>query len=221
MKKFASLLFTLSLVLFSTQSCNVASGLAGLSPAKALSGVQALLGGASTNALKGFAGNVLQNEVMKQVLPPGLSNITSLLGNSSEGTKALGLLNGALASAVPDVVTSLLGDATKGIAAADALNLLKGGETGATDFLKNAAGKNLAAALLPAMTKKLTDNGGLGAITSALGGQAASLLGNGKPNLANLATTGAVDGLFALMGNAEKAERANPTDPLLKEIFGK
>ncbi len=221
MKKFASLLFTLSLVLFTTQSCNVGQGLAGLSPAKALSGVQALLGGASTNALKGFAGNVLQNEIMKKVLPPGLSNITGLLGNSSQGAEALGLLNGAIASAVPDVATSLLGNATKGIAAADALNLLKGGDTGATDFLKNAAGKNLVAALLPAMTKKLTDNGGLGAITSALGGQAASLLGGNKPSLADLATTGAVDGLFALMGNAEKAERANPTDPLLKEIFGK
>ncbi len=220
MKNFVSLLFTLSFV-FMTQSCNVGQGLAGLSPAKALGGVQALLGGASSNAIKGFAGNVLQNEVMKKVLPPGLSNITGLLGNSSEGTKALGLLNGALASAVPNVATSLLGNATKGIAAADALNLLKGGDTSATDFLKNAAGKNLTAALLPAMTKKLTENGGLGAITSALGGQAASLLGNGKPSLADLATTGAVDGLFALMGNAEKAERANPTDPLLKEIFGK
>jgi len=221
MKKFASLLFTLSLVLFTTQSCNVSQGLVGLSPAKALSGVQALLGGASSNALKGFAGNALKNAVIQKVMPPGLSNITNLLGNSSEGTKALGLLNNALGSAVPDVATSLLGNATKGIAAADALNLLKGGDTGATDFLKNAVGSKLSAALLPAMTKKLTDNGGLSAITSALGGQAASLLGNGKPSLADLATNGAVDGLFALMGNAEKAERANPTDPILKEIFGK
>jgi len=101
------------------------------------------------------------------------------------------------------------------------LSLLKGGDTGATDFLKKAAGKKLAAALLPAITKNLTDNGGLSAITSALGGQAASLLGNGKPSLADLATSGAVDGLFAMMGNAEKAERANPTDPALKDIFGK
>jgi len=220
MKKFASLLFTLSLVLLTTQSCNVASGLAGLSPEKALSGVQALLGGSSKSALKGFAGNVLTNAVVQKVMPQGLSNITNLLGNSSEGSKALGLLNGALGSAVPDVASSLLGNATKGIAAADALNLLKGGDTGATDFLKNAVGSKLSAALLPAITKKLTDNGGLSAITSALGSQASSLLGNGKPSLTDLVTTGAVDGLFGLMGNAEKAERANPTDPLLKEIFG-
>lgn len=221
MKKFVSLFFTLSLVLLTTQSCNVGQGLAGLSPAKALSGVQALLGGASNNALKGFAGNVLANAVMQKAMPKGLSNITNLLGKSSEGTKALGLLNSALGSAVPNVASSLLGNATQGIAAADALNLLKGGDTGATDFLKKAAGSKLSAALLPAITKQLTNNGGLGAITSALGSQASSLLGNGKTSLADLATSGAVDGLFAMMGNAEKAERANPTDPILKEIFGK
>ena len=220
MKKFLSLLFVLSIGAM-TQSCNVNKGLAGLSPDKALSGVQALLGGASKNALKGFAGNVLQNEVMKKVMPKGLSNITSLLGKSSEGTKALGLLNNALGSAVPGVASSILGNATKGIAGADALSLLKGGDTGATDFLKKAAGKKLMAALLPAITNKLTSNGGLSAITSALGGQASSLLGNGKPSLADLVTTGAVDGLFGMMGKAEKAERANPTDPILKDIFGK
>jgi len=219
MKKFISFCFALSIVVM-TQSCNVSKGLAGLSPEKALSGVQALLGGSSKSALKGFAGNILANAVMKKAMPKGLSSITNLLGGSSQGTKALGLLNGALGSAVPGVATSLLGNATKNIPAADALNLLKGGGTGATDFLKKAAGKKLAAALLPAITKNLTDNGGLSAITSALGGQASSLLGNGKPSLADLATSGAVDGLFAMMGNAEKAERANPTDPLLKEIFG-
>lgn len=220
MKKFFSLLVALSIVAM-TQSCNVSQGLVGLSPDKALSGVQALLGGASNNALKGFAGNVLQNAIMQKVMPKGLSNITNLLGNSSEGAKALGLLNSALGSAVPDVAASLLGNATKGIGAADALSLLKGGDTGATDFLKKATGKKLAAALLPAITQKLTNNGGLSAITSALGGQASSLLGNGKPSLADLVTTGSVDGLFAMMGNAEKKERANPTDPILKEIFGK
>jgi len=220
MKKLISLLFTLSIV-FMTQSCKTSKGLAGLSPAKALTGVQALLGGASTSALKGFGKNALNNTVMKKAMPAGLSNVTSLLGKSTEGKKALGLLNSALGSAVPDIASSFLGNATKSIPAADALNILKGGDTGATDFLKNSVGSDLSAALLPAITKQLTDNGGLKAITSALGGQASSLFGNGKPSLASLATTGSVDGLFSMMGNAEKRERANPTDPVLKEIFSK
>ena len=220
MQKFISLFFTLSFV-FMAQSCNVNKGLAGLSPQQALTGVQALLNGSSKSALKGFGGNVLQNAVMQKAMPKGLSNITSLLGNSSQGNKALGLLNSAMGSAVPDVASSLLGNITNNIPAADALGLLKGGDTGATDFLKKAAGKKLAAALLPAITQKLTANGGLSAITSALGGQASSLLGNGKPSLADLVTSGATDGLFAMMGNAEKAERSNPTNPVLKEIFGK
>ena len=186
-----------------------------------MSGVQALLGGASGNALKGFAGNTLKNAVIQQVMPKELSSITNLLGSSNKGIEALGLLNSALGSAVPDVAPALLSNATKGIAASDALGILKGGDTGATDFLKKAAGNKLSAALLPVITKKLTDNGGLSAITSALGSQASSLLGGGKPSLANLATTGAVDGLFAIMGDAEKAERSNPTDPILKEIFSK
>lgn len=219
MKKFISLLLILSVTVM-TQSCKVSKGLAGLSPEQALTGVQALLNGASGSALKGFAGNILQNQVMQKAMPKGLSTITNLLGASSEGNKALDLLNGALGSAVPGVASSLLGNATKGIAASEALNLLKGGDTGATDFLKKAAGDKLVTALLPVITKKLTDNGGLSAITAALGGQAANLLGNGKPSLAELVTSGAADGLFAMMGNAEKAERANPTNPVLKDIFG-
>jgi len=220
MKKFSSLLFVLSICVM-TQSCSVNKGLAGLSPQQALGGVQALLGGASNKALKSFAGNTLKNTVMQNAMPKGLSSITNLLGNSSKGVKALGLLNSAIGSSVPDVASSILGNATKGIAASDALGLLKGGDTGATDFLKKATGKKLSAALLPVITQKLTANGGLSAITSALGSQASSLLGGNKPSLANLATTGAVDGLFAVMGDAEKAERSNPTDPVLKEIFGK
>ncbi len=220
MKKFVSLLFTLSIVVM-TQSCSVNKGLAGLSPAQALTGVQALLGNSSKNALSNFTGNILGNTVMQNAMPKGLSTLTGLLGKSSQGTKALGLLNNAISSSLPDVASSILGNATKGIPAADALSLLKGGNTGATDFLKKAAGQKLTAALLPAITKNLTNNGGLSAITSALGGQASNLLGKGKPSIADLATNGAVDGLFSMMGNAEKAERANPTDPVLKKIFGK
>ena len=220
MKKFTSLLFTLSLVLFTTQSCNVSKGLKNLSPEKALSGAQALLGSATGSALKGFAGDILQNAVMQEVMPEGLSAITGILGKTSEGSKALGLLNSALGSAVPDVASSLLGNIANGISAADAMDLLKGGDTGATDFLKKAVGSKLKSALLPALTNKLSGGGGLDMITSALGNQASSLLGNGKPSISDLLTSGAVDGIFAMIGNAEKAERTNPTNPLLKEIFG-
>ena len=221
MKNFLSLLFTLSLVFITTQSCNVSKGLAGLSPAQALTGVQALLGNATGSALSGFAGNILGNSVMQNALPSGLSNITGLLSKTKQGTDALGLLNNAITSAVPNVASDVLGNAVKGIAANDALSILKGGDTGATSFLKNAASQKLTTALLPAITKNLTANGGLNAITSALGSQATSFLGKGKPSIANLATTGAVSGLFDMMGNAEKAERENPTDPVLKDIFGK
>ncbi len=220
MKNFISLSFAV-FILAMMPSCSLNKGLTGLSPTKALSAVQTLLGGASSNALSGFTGNILGNAAMKAVLPSGLSSVTNLLGASPAGSKALGLLNGALASSVKDIVPSILSKATSNIPAADALGLLQGGNTGATDFLKKAAGAKLQAALLPAITQKLTANGGLGAITSALGGQAANLLGGNKPSIADLATSGAVDGLFAMMGNAEKAERANPTDPMLKKLFGK
>jgi len=97
MKNFVSLLFVLAFMGM-TQSCNTAKGLPGvpgISPAAALTGVQSLLGGASSSALSTFAGgNVLSNAVMKQVLPKGLSNITNVLGSSgAAGTNALkGLL---------------------------------------------------------------------------------------------------------------------------------
>jgi len=101
------------------------------------------------------------------------------------------------------------------------LNILKGGDGGATNFLKNAVGGKLTDALLPAITKSLGAAGGGDLISKALGGSAASLLGGNKPSLENMLSSAVSSGVFGLMGEAEKAERANPTDPLLKEIFGK
>ena len=219
MKNIMTLSFVLIMVSM-TQSCNVSKGLAGISPATALNGVQALLGGSTSNALSSLAGNALGNAVLQNALPKELSTITSLLGGSSAGNEALGLLNGAIASAVPGVASSVLGNATNGIAASSALDILQGGETGATDFLQNAVGNQLSAALVPAITKELGSNGGLDAITSALGSQAAGLIGGNMPSIAQLVSSGAAKGIFDLMGNAEKAERANPTNPVLKDIFG-
>ena len=132
MRKFLPFLFTASL-LFTSLSCNVNKGLTGgISPAKALSGVQALLGGTTSSVLNGFTGDILSNPIMQSVLPKELTTLTSVLGKSNEGAKVLGLVNGALSSVVPNVAGSVLADATKNISPNDALSLLNGGETGAT-----------------------------------------------------------------------------------------
>ena len=127
--------------------------------------------------------------------------------------------NNVIGSAAPNLAKGVLDGALKNIPAAQALDILKGGENGATNFLKNAVGSKLNDALLPAMTKSL-GNAGIGdLVSSALGSQAGALLGGNKPSIESLLTTATSSGIFGLMGEAEKAERANPTNDLLKEIF--
>lgn len=206
-------------MLFYGQACSVQSGLAGLSPQKALSGVQEILGLASGSALKGIGKNMLTNAVVGSVMPPELKAITGALGNSDAGRAALGVINNAIGSAAPTLAKGVLGNALKNIPAGQALDILKGGSNGATNFLKNAVGGKLTDALLPAMTKSL-GNAGIGdLVSSALGSQAGALLGGNKPSLESLLTTATTNGVFGLMGEAEKAERANPSSDLLKEIF--
>ncbi len=219
MKKFLSLLMVTSM-LFYGQACSVQSGLAGLSPQKALSGVQSILGLASGSAINGLGKNLLTNAALNAVMPTELKAITGALGQSEAGQKVLGLMNNAIGSAAPALAKGVLANAVKGIDASSALDILKGGENGATNFLKNAVGGKLNDALAPALTKALGGAGVNDMLTSALGSSAAGLLGGNKPSIESLLTQATSSGIFGLMGQAEKAERANPTDPLLKEIFG-
>lgn len=207
-------------MLFYGQACSVQSGLAGLSPQKALSGVQSILGMASGSAIKGLGNNLLTNAALNAVMPTELKAITSALGQSPAGKQVLGTLNNVIGSAAPGLAKGVLGNAINNINPSKALDILKGGENGATDFLKNAVGGKLNDALMPALTKALGGAGVNDMLTSALGSSAAGLLGGNKPSIESLLTQATSSGIFGLMGQAEKAERANPTDPLLKEIFG-
>ena len=219
MKKFLSLLMVTSM-LFYGQACSVQSGLAGLSPLKALSGVQNILGLASGSAISGLGKNLLSNAALSSVMPPQLQAITGALGKSDAGQKVLGFTNNAIGAAAPALAQGVLANAVKGIDASSALDILKGGENGATNFLKNAVGSKMTDALGPALGKALGGAGVGDMLTSALGSNAAGLLGGNTPSIESLITQATSSGIFGLMGQAEKAERANPTDPLLKEIFG-
>lgn len=201
------------------QACSVQSGLAGLSPLKALNGVQEILGLASNSALKGIGKNMLNNTVVNALLPKELKAITGALGKSEAGRSALGLLNKTIGGTAPSLAEGLLNNAVKNIPTDKALDILKGGNNGATNFLKNAVGGKLTDALLPALTKSLGKANIGNIVSSALGDQASTLLGGNKPSLESLLTSTTTDGIFGLMGAAEKAERANPSTDLLKGIF--
>ena len=218
MKKILSLLMITSM-LFYGQACSVSNGLAGLSPDKALKGVTSLLGMAQGSALKGIGKNMLTNAVVNAAMPQELKAITGALGNSQAGKVALGAINQAIGGAAPALAKGVLGDALKNIPASEALNILKGGDNGATNFLKNAVGGKLNDALTPAITKALGGANIGNLVNSALGDSASSLLGGNKPSLESLLSQATSSGIFGLMGEAEKAERMNPTDPLLKKIF--
>lgn len=108
----------------------------------------------------------------------------------------------------------------------DVRQILNGGDSAATDFLRDKAGDRLHQAVRPVVSAA-TDKAGATAayknmqskMTSDIGG----LLGAGSLDLDDYVTGKALDGLFLKLAAEEKAIRENPvarSTELLKQVFG-
>ena len=106
----------------------------------------------------------------------------------------------------------------------DALSILRGGDTAATQFLRSRTETDLTAALRPILESTLQ---GAGAFTSletamrstALAGTAQNLRGQ----LIDFSVTRALDAAFSLIADEERAIRQDPvrrTTRLLRRVFG-
>jgi hypothetical protein len=122
--------------------------------------------------------------------------------------------------------TPILIDAVKSISFDDAMSILKGGDTAATDTLRAKTEDSLTAVFEPIVTTKMDEAGVTRSYEQLMkqGGSLMSMFGGGsQPDLPAYVTAKTLDGLFALIAEEEAKIRKDPvarTTNLLRSIFG-
>lgn len=202
--------------------------LSSISNTDATSGLkQALMdGSAAAVAQLGAQNGFLNNPKVKIPLPPHLQRIESALrfaGMRKQADDLVVAMNRAAEAAVPEAKT-LLVESVQKMSVQDAKGILTGGDTAATDYFRKTTQTQLTQRFLP-IVKKATDQVGLAEQYNSFAGQAAQLglVKQEQATIESYVTQKALDGLFLMIAEQEKAFRQNPvgaSSDIVKRVFG-
>jgi uncharacterized protein DUF4197 len=212
-----------------TVTCNgTAASLQDLSNADAVAGLKQALadGSAAAVAKLGVENGFFGDAKVKIPLPPALQRIEGALrfaGMSKQADDLVLAMNRAAEAAVPEA-KALLVDAVKKMSVQDAKGILTGGDTAATDYFRRTTQAPLGQRFLP-IVKKATDRVGLAGKYNSLAGQAAQfgLVDKDQSTVESYVTGKALDGLYLMIAEQEKAFRQNPvsaTSDIVRKVFG-
>ena len=199
-----------------------------ISNSEASSGLKQALTDGSTAAVAqlGAEGGFLNNPKVKIPLPPALQRIETALrytGMKRQADELVVAMNRAAELAVPEAKT-LLVDSVRKMTLQDAKGILTGGDTAATDYFKRTTQTQLTTRFRP-IVKKATDQVGLAQQYNSLAGQAVQLglIREQQSTIEGYVTDKALDGLYLMIAEQEKAFRANPmaaASDIVKRVFG-
>jgi len=202
--------------------------LSSITQQEAGSGLKETLTYASSAAVKrlGAKDGFLKNPKVRIPLPDGLKQAEpalKLMGMDDDLEELEVNINRAAEAAMPEA-KQLLVNAVKSMSVEDAKGILKGGDDAVTQFFRRKTEKPLAVKFLP-VVKKTTDRIGLAQRYSQLAGQASAfgVVDEKDSKIENYVTNKALDGLFLILAEEEKAIRKDPVgtgSKLLKKIFG-
>ena len=174
----------------------------------------------------GVQNGFFNNPQVKIPLPPALKKVESALrfaGMKKQADDLVLSMNRAAEAAVPEA-KQLLADAVSKMTLQDAKGILTGGQTSVTDYFKRTTSAQLTQRFLP-IVKNATDKVGLAQQYNSLAGQGASLglIKKDDAKIENYVTNKTLDGLYFMIGEQEKALRANPlgaTSDIVRKVFG-
>jgi len=219
-----ALLFPLTLAAASAYALSLAD----LSNQDATGGLKAALDKGSSQAVAklGAENGFLNNEKVRIPLPKILEQARPLLKMTGKGQQLDDLvvqMNHAAEAAVP-MAKPLLVDAVKSMSITDAKNILTGGDTSVTDFFREKTSPKLAVQFLP-IVKKVTDRSDLANKYNTAMAMAPKLgvLAKEQTTVEGYVTQRALDGLYTMIGEEEKAIRADPLgagSKLIGKVFG-
>lgn len=217
-----------TLTLATAASAALALSLSDLSNQDASSGLKAALQkGADVAVSKlGVENGFLNNDKVKIGLPSVLDKAMPLLRMTGQGQKLDDLvvsMNHAAEQAVP-LAKPLLLNAVKSMSVTDAKNILTGGDTSVTDFFKQKTSAQLGQKFLP-IVKGVTDRNGLSAQYNSVMGQVGKtgMVPAQQSTVEGYVTQRALDGLYTVIGDEEKAIRQDPVgagSAIIGKVFG-
>lgn len=223
-RRAVALLLPLTLAVASAHALSLAD----LSNQDASGGLKAALEKGSSLAVSklGAENGFLNNEKVRIPLPKILEQARPLLKMTGKGQQLDDLvvqMNHAAEAAVP-MAKPLLMDAVKSMSITDAKNILTGGDTSVTDFFREKTSPKLAVQFLP-IVKKVTDRSDLANKYNTAMAMAPKLgvLAKDQATVEGYVTQRALDGLYTMIGEEEKAIRADPLgagSKLIGKVFG-
>lgn len=205
-----------------------AAGLGALTEGEASGGLKEALTQGANHAVEllGRKGGFLDNPKVKIPLPEVLKKAEPLLRLSGRGDdldQLVTSMNRAAEAAVPEAKT-LLVNAVKQMSVSDAKNILTGGDDSVTRYFRDKTEAQLTQRFLPTV-KQNTDKLALAGQYNKLAGQAAGvgLLKSEDAQIENYVTRKALDGLYLMIAEEERAIRKDPlgaVGSLAKKVFG-
>jgi hypothetical protein len=205
-----------------------ALSLSDLSNKDANGGLKEALTQGATKAvgLLGKTDGFLGNPKVKIPLPESMQKVEGLMRSFGMGKYADDLvtsMNRAAEAAVPEART-LLVNSIKQMSVEDAKAILTGGEDSATQYFKRTTSAPLSAKFKPIVVKAMAKVK-LAEKYDQFAGKAAryGLVKGNDANIEDYVTARALDGLYAMIAEEEKAIRQDPvsaTGSLAKKVFG-
>jgi hypothetical protein len=205
-----------------------AAGIADVTNSDATTGLKQALSDGSLGAVGklGVENGFFSNPKVKIPLPPAMQRVEGAMriaGMRKQADELVLAMNRAAEAAVPEA-KPLLVDAVKKMSVQDAKGILTGGDTAATEYFKRTTEGDLGQRFLP-IVRKATEKVGLAQQYNSLVGQGAALglVKEDQATIESYVTKKALDGLYLMIGEQEKAFRQNPlgaSSDIVKKVFG-
>ena len=200
---------------------------ANISNAEAGSGMKLALSKATDVVVRqlGAPGGFANDPKVRIGLPGQLGKyekVLSLLDSAGVTDNLSGKLNSAAEGAVGKA-GPLLKSAISQMTVSDAVGIVTGGPTSATDYFKRTMGKTLQAQMRPVVAKSLSGVNAFKALNSFTAKNQLPVGRFGAADLTGYVTQKTADGVFYYMGEHEKQIRANPAgagSALITKVFG-
>lgn len=171
-------------------------------------------------------GGFLASELLRIALPKQLAPMANTLRTVGLGSQVEALetaMNRAAEQATGEAGGIFL-DAIAGMSLADAVGILNGGPTAATDYFRERAGEALQERFRPIVAQKMGEVGLYNSYTQLVDAYTAlPLVSKPDLDLEGYVAQKAQDGLFTTLAAEETRIRENPaarTTELLKQVFG-
>lgn len=220
------LVTALSFVVFSSHAA--ALDLGSISNTDASQGLKQALMQGSERAVSqlGQAGGFLNNPQVKIPLPESMQKAEKamrMFGMGKQADELVLKMNQAAEAAVPEAKT-LLVNSVKQMSVQDAKDILTGGQDSATQYFRKTTSAPMAEKFLP-IVKKATQNVDLAQQYNKFAemGSKYGLVNKDQANIEQYVTQKALDGVYLMMAEEEKAIRQDPmgqASSLLKKVFG-